>query len=153
MCDSEVNLNVLPTVLQQLVIEFAYNMPLPVVLDSLDTVLDIIDMDLPFFFFRPKIWSWHFNSFLPNPVFKFMPIQYYNNLYSELFDEDAMCCLLLGLDFRRRNVRLFGSRQIWLDRILHHWRSVEPFAAFFKMLLRSKTRIMKLRSPFIQAFI
>ena len=123
------------------------------VLESLNVILSIIDMDLPFFFFRESIWSWHYNKFLPNPVFSFMPIHYYNGIYSELFDDDALCCLLLGLDFRRRNVRMFGSRQRWLDRIIQCWRCVEPFAAYFKMLLRSKTPIMKQRSAFIKRFV
>ena len=153
MSVSDVNFSVLPSVLQDLVLDFAFNLPKTDVLESLDVILSIIDMDLPFFFFRESIWSWHYNKFLPNPVFSFMPIHYYNGIYSELFDDDALCCLLLGLDFRRRNVRMFGSRQRWLDRIIRCWRCVEPFAAYFKMLLRSKTPIMKQRSAFIKRFV
>ena len=153
MSVSDVNFSVLPSVLQDLVLDFAFNLPKTDVLESLNVILSIIDMDLPFFFFRESIWSWHYNKFLPNPVFSFMPIHYYNGIYSELFDDDALCCLLLGLDFRRRNVRMFGSRQRWLDRIVRCWRCVEPFAAFFKMLLRSKTPIMKQRTCLVRAFI
>ena len=153
MIVSDVKFSVLPSVLQDLVLQCAFNLPKTDVLESLDVVLSIIDMDLPFFFFRESIWSWHYNKFLPNPVFSFMPIHYYNGIYSELFDDDALCCLLLGLDFRRRNVRMFGSRQRWLDRIIRCWRCVEPFAAYFKMLLRSKTPIMKQRSAFIKRFV
>ena len=153
MHDSEVNLSVLPDVLQDLVIDFAFNLPKDDVLESLRVILGIVDMDLPFFFLKESIWSWHYARFLPNPVYSFMPIHYYNGRYSELFDDDALCCLLLGLDFRRRNVRMFGSRQRWLDRIVTCWRSVEPLSAFFKMLLRSKTPIMKHRSAFIRAII
>ena len=153
MSVSDVNFSVLPSVLQDLVLDFAFNLPKTDVLESLNVILSIIDMDLPFFFFRESIWSWHYNKFLPNPVFSFMPIHYYNGIYSELFDDDALCCLLLGLDFRRRNVRMFGSRQRWLDRIIRCWRCVEPFAAYFKMLLRSKTPIMKQRSEFIKRFV
>ena len=150
---SGVNLGVLPDVLQELVILFAFNLPKDEVLESLDVILSIVDMNLPFFFFRDAIWSWHYARFLPNPVYSFMPINYYNGSYAELFDDDALCCLLLGLDFRRRNVRMFGSRQRWLDRIIRCWRCVEPFAAFFKMLLRSKTPIMKQRCEFIRAIV
>ena len=153
MSVSDVNFSVLPSVLQDLVLDFAFNLPKTDVLESLNVILSIIDMDLPFFFFRESIWSWHYNKFLPNPVFSFMQIHYYNGIYSELFDDDALCCLLLGLDFRRRNVRMFGSRQRWLDRIIQCWRCVEPFAAYFKMLLRSKTPIMKQRSAFIKRFV
>ena len=153
MGENDPKINVLPDVLQDLVFSFAFNLPKDDVLDSLDVILGIIDMDLPFFFFRESIWSWHYAKFLPNPIFSFMPINYYGGAYGDLFDEDAMCCLLLGLDFRRKNVRMFGSRQRWLDRIIRCWRCVEPLAAFFKMLLRSKTPIMKQRNQIIQALI
>jgi len=153
MCKSDLKLSVLPDVLEQLVLDFAFNLPKQAICDSLDIILSIVEMDLPFFFFRPKIWSWEFAKFLPNPVFVFMPIEYYNGLYSELFDDDALYCLLLALDFRRKNVKMFGTRQRWLNRILWSWRTIEPFAAYYKMLLRSRTPIMKQRSPFITRFI
>ena len=153
MSDSDLKLSILPDVLQDIVLDYAFNLPKPAVLDSLHIILGIIDMDLPFFFFREKIWSWEYAKFLPNPIFSFMPIEYYNGLYSELFDDDALYCLLLALDFRRRNVRLFGSRQRWLSRILNSWRSIEPFAAYYKMLLRSRSPIMKHRSSFISHFV
>ena len=153
MCKNDVKLSVLPAVLQDLVLEFAFNMPRDKILTSLAVVLDIVDMNLPFFFFRDKIWSWHYNIFLPNPVFNFMPIEYYNGRFCELFDDDAMFCLLLGLDFRRRNVRMFGSRQKWLNRIVTSWRCVEPLAAYYRMLLRTRAPIMKKRGALIRAFV
>ena len=153
MCDSDLKLSVLPVVLQDIVIDYAFNVPKHSFLDSLDIILSIVDMKLPFFFFRPRIWSWHYSRFLPNPIFSFMPIEYYNGLYSELFDDDALYCLLLSLDFRRKNVKLFGSRQRWLSRILNSWRAIEPFAAYYKMLLRAKTPIMKKRATFISNFV
>ena len=153
MCKSDVKLSILPDVLQDLVIQYAFNMPKDQVLKSLQTILDILDMELPFFFFREKIWSWEFNVFLPNPVFSFMPIEYYNGRYCELFDDDAMYCLLLGLDFRRKNVKMFGSRQKWLNRIVTSWRCVEPLAAYYRMLLRTRSPIMKKRGPLVHMFV
>ena len=153
MCKTDVKLCSLPDVLQDLVLQFAFNLPKDQVLGSLQIILDIIDMQLPFFFFREKIWSWHYKHFLPNPVFRFLPIEYYNGRFCELFDDDAMFCLLLGLDFRRRNVRMFGSRQKWLNRIVTSWRCVEPLAAYYRMLLRTRAPIMKKRGALIRAFV
>ena len=153
MRGSDVKLGDLPCVLQELVFQFAYNMPRDDVLRSLETILTIIHMELPFFFFREKIWSWHYNEFLTNPVRTFLPIEYYNGRYCELFDDDAMFCLLLGLDFRRRSVKMFGSRQRWLDRIMRSWKCVEPFGAYYKMLLRSQGPIMKQRGPLVSLFV
>ena len=147
MCETDLKLGVLPEVLQNLVLEFAFNLPKQAIVDSLRIILGIIDMALPFFFFRDKIWSWHYRRWLPSPLVSFMPIEYYNHEYGELFDDDALYCLLLSLDFRRKNVRMFGSRQRWLDRIVMSWRSVEPFAAFYRMLMRSRTPIMKRTCP------
>ena len=153
MCENDLKLSVLPDVLQDIVIMYAYNLPKDVVLRSLHTILDIKDMQLPFFFFKQQIWSWHYKTFLPNPVFSFMPIEYYSGRYNVLFDDDAMYCLLIGLDFRRRDVRLFGSRDAWMNRICSSWRAVEPLAAYYKMLLRTKQQIMKKRGPLIMNFI
>ena len=153
MCKNDVKLTDLPDVLQDLVLLYAFNLPKQQVLESLGVMLDIVDMKLPFFFFRRKIWSWQYNNFLPNPVFSFMPIEYYNGRFCELFDDDAMFCLLLGLDFRRKNVRLFGSREKWLNRIVTSWRCVEPLAAYYRMLLRTRTPIMKKRGPLIKHFV
>jgi len=153
MCKNDPKLSSLPDVLQDLVLQFAFNLPRDQVLRSLQIILDIVDMKLPFFFFREKIWSWHCRKFLPNPVVSFMPIEYYNSRYNELFDDDALFCLLLGLDFRRRNVRLFGSRQKWLNRIVTSWRCVEPLAAYYRMLMRTPGQIMKKRGALIQMFV
>ena len=60
MCETDLKLGVLPEVLQNLVLEFAFNLPKQAIVDSLRIILGIIDMDLPFFFFRDKIWSWHY---------------------------------------------------------------------------------------------
>ena len=150
---NKLNISVLPDVLQDLVLMFAYNLRKDQIVHSLYAILDIIDMHLPFFFFRDRIWSWETKSFLRNPVFVFIPIEYYSGDFGSLFDEDAMYCFLLGLDFRRKNVRLFGSREKWLNRICTSWRAVEPFAAYYRMLMRSKSLIMKKRCPVVKRFI
>ena len=153
MCKHELDLSVLPDVLQDLVLMYTYNYTKSQVCASLDVILDILDMQLPFFFLKDRIWSWHYEKFLPNPLVSFFPIEYYTGRYNDLFDEDSMFCLLLGLDFRRRNVKLFGSRKRWMSRICSSWRAVEPLAAYYKMLLRTKRPIMKKRGPLVTKFI
>ena len=142
------NFSALPGVLQDLVCLFCFNLPLKAVRNGIDNILEIKDMDLPFFFFRDKIWSWEHKCFLPSPMKVWMPIGYFGGTYRDLFDEDRMFYLLLSLDFRRRTVRLFGNREAWLNRFSCSWRSLEPFAAYYKMLLRTKEPILKQNSPF-----
>jgi len=153
MCNSDLQLTILPDVLQDIVLLYAYNVPKEAVLRSVNTLLDIKDMQLPFFFLKEKIWSWELQRFLPNPLIEFMPIEYYDSKFGEIFHKDCMYCFLLGLDFRRRNVRLFGTREAWFNRICSSWRTVEPFSAYYKMLLRSKSRISKKRRHLIRRMI
>ena len=133
----------LPTDLQQLVYMFAFNVPKKAVLCSLNTFLEVKRWKLPFFFFRDQIWSWHWKCFLPNPLEVFMPIEYYGGSIREIFDEDALYCFLLGLDFRMRNVRKFGNRHRWEDRVLSSWRVMDSLATYYWMLMRSKTRVLR----------
>ena len=142
-------ISVLPTDLQDLVMLFCYNLPLDAVRNGVNMILDIKDMGLPFFFFREKIWSWEYKRFLPTPIKKWMPIEFYGGMYRDLFDDDCLFYLLLCLDFRRRRVRMFGSRQQWFNRFAYSWRSFEPFAAYYRMLLRSREPVLKPNSPLL----
>ena len=101
---------------------------------------EIKDMDLPFFFFRDKIGAGKTSVFTP---VRQKWIEYFGGMYRDLFDEDRMFYLLLSLDFRRRTVRMFGNREAWLNRFSTSWRSLEPFAAYYKMLLRTKDPVLK----------
>ena len=47
MCKNNPKIGDLPLVLQDLVLQFAYNMPREQVLDSLEVILDIKSMQLP----------------------------------------------------------------------------------------------------------
>ena len=143
MCFDDPKVNELPLVLQDIVYMFAYNLPKTAVQYNLQTLLEINSWQLPFFFFRTKIWSWHWKTFLPNPCKEFMPIEYYCGTFRAIFDEDAVYCFLLGLDFRMRNVRAFGNRAQWERRILQSWRHMDSLANFYWMVMRSKTRVLR----------
>ena len=133
----------LPCVLQDLVMRYAYNMPVDAVRKEVRRILEVKHMGLPFFLFRTKVWSWEFSCFLPSPLRVFTPIARYGGYYGDLVDEDVVYYLLLCLDFRRRNVRMFGTREEWYRRLEFSWEAIGPFAAYYKMLLRSGTRVLK----------
>ena len=73
----------------------------------------------------------------------FLPIEYFTGNYIDIFEDDTLYSLLLGLDFRRREVRKFGSRKLWMRRLCTCWKAVESFSSYYKMLLRTKTPILK----------
>lgn len=152
MCKNDLKLTILPDVLQEIVLIYAYNMPKTQIMQSLRTLQRINEMKLPFFLLKERIWSWDLKMFLPNPCKVYFPIEYYGS-YSRIFDDDSIFCFLLALDFRRRNVRLFGSRENWMSRICTSWRAIEALGAYFKMLLRSKHRVMKKRGPLIRKMV
>ena len=133
----------LPPDLQNIVCSFAYNTTLGCVKRSLAIYLVVRSMNLPFFFLKRRIWCWHERAYIKNPMTAFVPIETVGGRISELFDDDGFYCFLLALDFRRKKVRMFGSRDRWLHRLASNWCTVEPFAAYYRMLLREDEPFMK----------
>ena len=133
----------LPPELLNIVVLFAYGVPLEAVKHSLTLYSEIKNMSLPFFFYRDIVWDWDSRKFLKNPMVSFEPIEAFGGIVGHLFDEDAMYCFLLGLDFRRRIVRMFGTRERWLHRLSTNWCAVEPFAAYYRMVMRSSDNLLK----------
>ena len=89
MCKNDPKVCELPSVLEELVYMFAWNLPKKPVQASLITYSEIKEWELPFWFFHDRIWSWHYNCYLDSPLKSFMPIEYYGGRYKELFNEDA----------------------------------------------------------------
>ena len=147
------NFTELPPVLQNIVALFAYGVPLKAVKRSLRLYSDIENMSLPFFFYRNNVWDWETRKFLLNPMVSFEPIEAFGGIVGNLFDEDAMYCFLLGLDFRKRIVRMFGTRERWLHRLSTNWCAVEPFAAYYRMIMRSSENVMKKRGATVLGLI
>lgn len=143
MCSNEPKIADLPDVLQDLVYMFAWNLPKMQVHVSLNTYLEIKKWNLPFWFLQKRIWSWHYNRYLKNPLETFMPIEYYGGKFRDIFNDDSVYCFLIALDFRMKNVRAFGSRRLWELRLLDSWRAMDSLAAFYKMIMRSKTRVLR----------
>jgi len=86
----------LPCVLQDLVMRYAYNMPVDAVRKEVRRILEVKHMGLPFFLFRTKVWSWEFSCFLPSPLRVFTPIARYGGYYGDLVDEERSDRTRLG---------------------------------------------------------
>ena len=146
MCMQPQKISDLPDVLQDLVCMFAWNMPKKLIQPSLDIFVEINNWRIPFWFLRKRVWSWHYRSYMKTPLKEFLPIEYFGGEYKQLFNEDAVYCLLIGLDFRLKNVRKFGNRKKWETRILQSWRVMESLSSFYKMLLHSKRGVLRKNS-------
>ena len=151
LCKNDPKVCELPHVLEDLVYMFAFNLPKPAVQTSLKTLLEVGQWDLPFWFLNQRIWSWHYRCYLDTPLKCFIPIEYYGGDFNTLFNTDAVYCFLLGLDFRMKNVRAFGSRRLWEARMLESYKAMDAVSSFYKMLLRSKTRVLR-KNTYYEAF-
>ena len=142
----------LPAVLQDIVVSFAYDKTIKEVNECIDVLLSIRKMRLPAFFTQEVVWSWSTDEFVVNPLVKFEHIDTVSGDYSSLFNFDALYCFLDALDFRKREVRQFGSRREWLQRLFSAWETVSPLSAFFRVILRAKNPTKK-RNSVIRRYI
>ena len=143
MCKNDPKVCELPAVLEELVYMFAFNMPKESVQVSLSTFLEVQSWNLPFWFLNDRIWSWHYRCYLKSPLTSFFPMEYYGGDFRDIFNLDVIYCFLLGLDFRMKNVRSFGSRQLWEARILDSWRSLDALSSFYKAAFKNASASKK----------
>ena len=147
MRKKEPQISDLPIVLQDLVISFAYDEHKWVIKSELETLLEIKSWRLPFWFLDSMVWS------CTSPLISYVPMKYCGHSYRVLFDLDVIHSFLLALDFRMKNVRCFGSRELWQTRILESWRCLDSLSSFYKMLLRSKTRVLRMNTPYEEMYV
>ena len=143
---------ILPPVLVDIVLEYAYDTTRECLADDLEVYNTIDEMHLPFFMMKSKIWSWKTRSFVKSPLMEYLPLVNFDDDITRLFDFDACYCFLLSLDFRRRIVRTFGTRDQWVERLMHNYLSFEPFGGFYRMILHIRESVMKKRwylTPYI----
>ena len=153
MCKNTLKLSDLPHELSNLIVQFAFGMPESAVRRDLDTILMIKSWDLPFWFLERRVWSWRDRTFLPSPLTRYMPIVFFGGQFRELFNIDTIWSFLLALDFRRKNVRAFGSRAVWQARLSQSWEIMDTLSCFYKMLLHSKTHVLRKHSEYEEFYI
>jgi len=153
MCKNNPKVCDLPPDLESLVYMFAYNLPKEQVHMSLNTMLEVNSWNLPFWFLNERIWSWHYHCYMESPLKSFFPIEYFGGQYKKLFNVDTIYSFLIGLDFRMKNVRSFGSRQLWEARMLQSWRIMDSLSCFYKMLLHSRKRVLRKNSFYEEFYV
>ena len=125
--------DVLPTVLQDLVMFFAYKTTAEVVNKNLEVLCLIKAAKLPDFFFRFYVHDSNNFAYLPNPLNEYNP--YFE--YAKLFNTFRIKELLYCLDFRKSTVRSLGSRWHWFDLLDTDYEAVLSFGIYYKMLVAS----------------
>ena len=131
------NFQKLPTVLQDMVCEFAWKTNWDHVRLNMEQLFRIKKYNMPPIFFRGLFFSAEYGCYLPNPLLTYTPIF---NLIS-LFNKHRIHELLYKLDFRKRDVKCLGSRWEWVRAMDHSYENILQFGMFYKMLLASRKNI------------
>ena len=127
----------LPKVLKNVVTEFAFDCGWAETNRNLQMCEKIALCHISPVFLRPKMWSWKFREFLPSPLVVFRPIRQLTGRWSDMIDWHAVNELLYRLDYRRKLVKLGGTRNEWFDMFKKNWLNVRVFDAFYRIMLQA----------------
>ena len=123
----------LPDVLQDLVVQFAFKIDKKELNGDLDLISEIKTWDLHPCFVRHRIFVSPQWISVDNPLKTYFPLQNLKSMF-DIFDMCTIHELLDRFDFRKREVRCMGSREIWIGR-LDHWEFLKWFSSFFNRII------------------
>ena len=135
--------NRLPKVLQNLVCEFAFGCNWEETETSLQMCERIAGYDISPVFLRPQMWSWSYGAFIPNPLYCFEPIGRFTGRWGDMVDWHAVNELLYRLDYRRKFVKVGGTRHEWFVKFKANWLNIRLFDSFFRVMLHSRVACFK----------
>jgi hypothetical protein len=127
----------LPKVLKNVVCEFAFGCKWEETVSSLKMCETIASYDISPVFLRLQMWSWTYGTFMPNPLYCFEPIRRFTGRWSDMIDWHAVNELLYRLDYRRRLVKIGGTRHDWFEKFKNNWLNVRLFDSFYRVMLQS----------------
>ena len=119
--------------LSNIVCQFAFQTSYRVVFYSLKTYMQIKHFDLPKKLIHQTLFSTKHHRFMHSPLVVFEPIDSFDG-YRSLFNWNEIYYMLWQLDFRRANVKAFGSRGRWHLRLTLSWTAILEFTIFYKEL-------------------
>ena len=153
----------LPNDLKNIISDFCYKTSWLETKKSLQICEEVKMLDISPLFLRRQMWSWAYLQFLPNPLSVFEPINRYTGRWSDMIDWHCVNELLFRLDYRRRVVRLAGTRHEWFTKFKSNWMNIGMFDAFYRIIInsglpcfkpiyeRQRANCLTLNSPFSSA--
>ena len=120
--------------LADIVCDFAFKCRYRAFFYSLRQYLIIRCFRVPDHCLKRRLYSPVYRTLCLNPLKVFEPIENFGS-YRELFDWDTIYMLLWQLDFRRRIVKVYGSRGSWHIRFALNWTSVLDFVIYYRTLV------------------
>lgn len=133
----------LPKDLKNIICGFAYNCKWFVVEKDLEMCEVLKNMDLSSVFVRREMWSKAYRQHILNPLLVFHPITMFDGFWGDLIDWHAVEELLFRLDFRRKFVRGFATRDEWRVKFIDNWESIRQFDGFYRFLLCTRVPCFK----------
>ena len=127
----------LPLDLKDVISAFAYTTKWSKTASSLQMCETIASYSISPMFLRLTMWSWAYGTFLPNPLYVFEPIGQYTGRWADMIDWNAVSELLYRLDYRRRLVRIAGTRSEWFSKFRNNWLNIRLFDSFYRILVHS----------------
>ena len=127
----------IPTDLQNLICDFAWKTNVGTVCRRLDAVLTLKTYRLPANFYHALVWSWIEMKFVNNPLVEFSPL----GDFSSFFNQPLIRQILYTLDFRKRHVKMLGTRWNWLTSFDEHWSNIVQFGIFYSILKKTRHNI------------
>ena len=129
----------LPSVLQDLVMLFAYVTRADVVKREIEMLLATKAWRIPGNMLRLTVFSFQTRSYVPSPLRRFISLQHYGD-YRKLIDWDAVFEELWSFDFRRSVVRCWGARNRWITDLQRDWRNIGRFILFWNSLVHQRRK-------------
>ena len=133
----------LPLDLKNIVSDFAYSVSWLHMVRDLKMCEIVQEMDISGVYLRHDMWSTRYGSHRPNPLRCFEPICNYTGLWKDIIDWHAVKELLYRLDFRRKFVKVGGTRAEWFGKFQRNWLSIGTFDSFYRFLLCTRVPCFK----------
>ena len=132
----------LPKVIKNVICDFAFCSNWEKTSDSLQMCEKLLSYDISPLFLRLQMWSCFYKRYMPSPFLVFEPIEHFDR-WSDIVDWNAVNELLHRLDYRRKFVKIGGTRTEWFDKFRKNWTAVRMFDAFYRVLLHSRVKCFK----------
>ena len=127
----------LPTVLQDLIVGFCWEITLSELHEDLKTVELVKSWDIDLLFLQRRLTRVHHWRSQPTPLRVFAPICEFGG-WDRLFDWTMVDEVLFRLDFRKRVVNYLGSREHWRTMVNECWMEIFNFSQFYKEVMQNK---------------
>ena len=138
---SKMDFTALPDVLQNMVCAFAFGITKKEVERDLITIREIKQWKLPSNFFEKFVFDKNLQCYVVTPLSRYFPLTELSNC-KVLFDYYRIGQVIERLDFRKKQVKFWGTRWQWKE-FLKDWTFYGLFAEFYRNMIKNGRQVVK----------